>query len=183
MDKSFFWRLSATNALGSSGHYRTPFLAAVQPPLHLEVAPVIKGLHFSQAFNLHRCILSKICALLFTLLTLSGVVWPVWIWLAQCSWCYLTDLRKWLHFHQAQVRACLQIVTHFVVQSDPIMTWPWRLKMPTQYQMVDVFESHWQVVCSKISFWWLSVYLAHLILSEIMICVAAVIARKSDKAV
>ena len=31
LDKSFFWRLRATNALGgSSGHLRTPFLTSVQ---------------------------------------------------------------------------------------------------------------------------------------------------------
>ena len=31
LDKSFFWRLSATNALGgSSGHQWTPFLTGVQ---------------------------------------------------------------------------------------------------------------------------------------------------------
>ena len=43
--------------------------------MHLEVAPVIRGLQFWQPFNRHRCILSKICALLFTLLTLSRAVW------------------------------------------------------------------------------------------------------------
>ena len=39
----------------------------------------------------------------------------VWIWLAQGTWCYLTDLRKWLHFHWAHLQARLQIVTHFLV--------------------------------------------------------------------
>ena len=61
--------------------------------MYLEVAPVIKGLHFWQAFNdrvlwwpelpvsalvafnLQKNDLPKICALLFTLLTLSGAVW------------------------------------------------------------------------------------------------------------
>ena len=65
--------------------------------MHLEVAPVIKGLHFWQAFNngvlwwlelspsafvafnLQKNDLSKICALLFTLLTLSGAVWVSFI--------------------------------------------------------------------------------------------------------
>ena len=53
--KSFFWRLNATNALGgSSSHQRTPlFLTGVQPS---------------------TAILSKMCALLFTHLTLSGAV-------------------------------------------------------------------------------------------------------------
>ena len=95
---------------------------------------------------------------------------PVWIWRAKCSWCDLTDLRKWLHFHQAQVRACLQIVTHFVVQSDLIMTWPWRSKMPTQYQMVDGFEIYWKVVCSRISFWSLSFCFAHLSRQKMLYC-------------
>ena len=129
-----------------------------------------------------QCHRSTICILIsdLTIWQLGTIVRRAGTW---CTWCYLATWRKWLHFHRAQDRACMQIVTHFVVQSDPKMTWPWRLKMPTQYQMVGVFESYWQVVCSKISFWWLSFYLAHLISSEIMICASAVIARKSDKAV
>ena len=63
----------ATNALGgSSGHQRTPFLAGVQ-----------LGLNFFGKVFCQHCIgvqpsilfLTKICAILFTLLTLSGAVW------------------------------------------------------------------------------------------------------------
>ena len=63
--------------------------------MHLEVAPVIKGLHFWQAFNngvlwwpelppsafvafnLQKNDLSKTCLLLVTLLALSGAVWVI----------------------------------------------------------------------------------------------------------
>ena len=72
MVKSFFWRLNATNALGgSSGHQRTPFLTGVQ-----------LGLNFFGKIFYQHCdrrstsilFLTKICAILFTLLTLSGAV-------------------------------------------------------------------------------------------------------------
>ena len=72
LDKSFFWRLSATNALGgSSSHQRTPLLNTFQKWSPLMTGATSKCIC---GFHLQKNDLTKICLLLFTLLTLSGAV-------------------------------------------------------------------------------------------------------------
>ena len=98
MVKSFFWRLNATNALGgSSGHQRTPFLTGVQ-----------LGLNFFGKIFCQHCdrrstsilFLTKICAILFTLLTLSRAVcrheYLQPISLPTDCWTILSRKREWI---------------------------------------------------------------------------------------
>ena len=98
MGKSFFWRLNATNALGgSSSHQRIPFLIGIQ-----------LGLSFFGKVFCQHCdrqsasiiFLTKICAILFTLLTLSRAVcrheYLQPISLPTDCWTILSRKREWI---------------------------------------------------------------------------------------